>query len=88
MSKRQRIITKRSYEDPKYYLGIEKETYEGREYLYLCDPDGSCPICVEYVEEFFKDQGREYKMSGIERCFTYLDLCIGTPFPPIKVIKI
>lgn len=76
--KRQRIITKRGYEDPKYYQSIEVEEYEGRQFLYLCDPDGMCPVCVEFVEGFFKEQGREYRLSGRERCVTYSDLYVGS----------
>ena len=66
MSKRRRILTKRGYSDPKYYQGIEVEEFDGRDYLFLVDPDGSAPVDVTWVKELFAAEGREYRESGKE----------------------
>ena len=59
-NKRQRILTVRpnpfTPDNPKSFEGIEVEVYNGRDYLYLCDQDGSCPTCVEHVQEYLRSK--------------------------------
>lgn len=79
--KRTRLLTNRLVKDSyginkDYYQGIEMEEIDDNQYLYLCDPDGSCPYSVDLVQEEFQKMGREYIPTGKEVAKTIEDLMI------------
>jgi len=69
-----RIFTDRSSNNPRDHEAIELELFNDRHYLYWVQDGGRCPVCVEWVQERFKQAGRTYNSSGKEFAKTYSDL--------------